>query len=259
MNKKIFLPFLGLLLVSGYLVISSCQKDAKPTAAKPDYSFIQEFDSMPDMLRQGWVAVNNSRPLGTTTWSTGDYHWNNDPKKGISAVGAYPAYSSSHSGRDFVACLNNCQDDPALPTDPKGNASCWLLSPSVPMKDGDKIVFYTRTADQPSALKDKMEVRLNFNNAGTNVGNDWNTIGDFTKVALIVNENFTNDGYPGGDPATSATAEGWKRYEYTISGMPIPKRSRFAFRYFVPDAGPNGTNGTGVGVDAVEFISKYIP
>jgi hypothetical protein len=255
MNKKIFLPFLGIAIAAGIIIISSCQKDAVPVAPKVDYSFTQDFDSMSAMLAQGWTAKNNSRPLGTTTWASGEYHWLNDPKKGISPVGSYPGYNTSHSGRDYAVCLNTCQDDPAVVSD-FSEASCWLISPAVPLKNGDIISFWTRTLDEPTGFKDKMELRINTNNSGVEVGNDSSTVGDFTFKALVVNEAFTGDGYPGG---TAPSGREWTNYTYTISNMPVPKMGRFAFRYYVPEAGPNGKNGTGVGVDAVEFKSKYIP
>ena len=114
MNKKIFLPFISLAIVAGIIIVSSCQKDAKAVEPKKDYSFVQDFDSVEGVLNQGWVSKNNSRPLGTTTWNSGEYHWLNDPKKGISPVGSYPGYNTSHSGRDYFVCLNTCQADPAV-------------------------------------------------------------------------------------------------------------------------------------------------
>jgi hypothetical protein len=249
MNKKLFLPFLSLFLLAGFVVINSCQKDALPTPEQKDYSFTQAFDSTQAMMQQGWVATNNSRPLGISTWSLGEYHWFNDPKKGIQPVGSYPGAATSHSGRDYVICTSGAQADPADITLPRGQASCWLMSPAVPMKNGDKIIFFTRTATNPSNLKDKLEVRLNLNNASVNVGDDQNSIGDFTTLALTVNDAFTTNGYPGE----------WTKYEYTVTGRPVPKMARFAFRYLVPDAGPGGKNGTGIGIDEVQFVSKYIP
>lgn len=248
MNKKIFLPFISLAIVAGIIIVSSCQKDAKAVEPKKDYSFVQDFDSVEGVLNQGWVSKNNSRPLGTTTWNSGEYHWLNDPKKGISPVGSYPGYNTSHSGRDYFVCLNTCQADPAVATD-FSEASCWLFSPAVPMKDGDVISFWTRTLDNPTSFIDRLELRINTSNSSTEVGNDSSTVGDFTLKALTVNESFSPVGYP---------AE-WTNYTYTITGRPVPKMGRFAFRYYVPNAGPAGVNGTGTGLDAVEFKSRYIP
>lgn len=245
MNKKIFLPFLGMAFIAGFIIVTSCQKDAKPVAPKIDYSFVQEFDSMEAMLNQGWAAKNNSRPLGTSTWATGQYAW--DASSGT--FSGYPGANTSHSGVDYVQCNYTCQGDPPNRLIEPGTASCWLISPAVPMKDGDKIVFWTRTLDNPATFKDKMEFRINYNNSSVEIGNDWSTVGDFTTLVTTVNGAFNATDYP---------AE-WTKYEYTVTGRPVPKMGRFAFRYFTPDAGASGSNGQGVGVDAVEFISRYIP
>ena len=254
MNKKIFIPFLGVALLAAFIIISSCQKDAKPVEPKVDYSFVQEFDSMEGMLHQGWVAKNNSRPLGTSTWATGQYSWS----ASCGTVSGYPGASTSHSGIDYVLCNFSAQGDPAQ-GQPKGEASCWLISPAVPMKDGDIIKFWSRTLDCQAQFKDRMEFRINPNNSSVEVGNDSSTVGDFTLKAIVINPNLTATGYPGGDPPPVGQCQGWTQYTYTISGAPIPKLGRFAFRYYTPDAGNAGANGQGVAVDKVEFISKYIP
>ncbi len=244
MQKKIFLPFLTLSLVASFIIMNSCKKDAAPAAGAKDYSFYQGFDSTEAIQQQGWTSKNNSRPLGTTTWGTGEYHWLYDPKKGISAVGTYPGNSTTHSGEDYIICTFNSTDAVTAPD--VANSSDWLISPAVPLKDGDVISFWTRTKDNPTTAPDMLELRINQVNSGVEVGNNYNTLGDFTKLALTVNPNLTSNGYPGA----------WAQYSYTISGSPIPKMGRFAFRYVVPHGGSTGPNGTGVGIDDVNFNSK---
>ena len=244
MQKKLFIPFLTLCLVASFIIINSCKKDAAPAGPDKDYSFYQGFDSTEAIKQQGWTAKNNSRPIGTTTWGTGEYHWLNDPKKGISAVGTYPGNSTTHSGEDYIICTFNCTDTAPAPR--RATSSDWLISPAVPMKDGDVITFYTRTKDNPTTAPDNLELRINQVNSGVEVGNDSGSVGDFSKLALAVNPKLTSSGYPGA----------WAVYSYTISGTPVPKMGRFAFRYYVPRGGPTGPNGTGVGVDDVTFTSK---
>lgn len=244
MQKKIFLPFLVLSLVASFVIMDSCKKDAAPAAASKDYSFYQGFDSTEAIANQGWTAKNNSRPLGTTTWGTGEYHWLNDPKKGISAVGTYPGNSTTHSGEDYIICTFNCTGAVTAPA--KAVSSDWLISPAVPLKNGDVISFYTRTKDNPTTAPDRIELRINQLNSGVEVGNDSSTVGDFTTLALSVNPNLTSSGYP----------NTWTQYTYTITGSPVPKMGRFAFRYYVPNGGPTGPRGTGVGIDDVNFSSK---
>ncbi len=244
MNKKIFIPFLSASLITGFIIIASCKKEDTPAAAPKDYSFVQEFDSMEAMLKQGWVVRNNSRPLGTTVWSTGAFAY--DAKKGPSG---YPGANTSHSGTDYALCAYTTQGDP-VPRNPGngqiGRASCWMISPAVPMKNGDKIIFYSRTLASPATYVDRMEFRINYNNASVEVGNDSSAVGDFTTLAVSINPGLTGSGYP---------AE-WTKYEVNVTGSNVPKMGRFAFRYYTPDSGPGGSNGQGVGVDAVEFISK---
>ena len=244
MQKKIFIPFLSVTLLACFIIINSCKKDLAPADAPKDYSFYQGFDSTEAIQQQGWTAKNNSRPLGTTTWGTGEYHWLNDPKKGISPVGTYPGNSTTHSGEDYVICTFNCTGAVTAPN--RANSSDFLISPEVPLKNGDIISFWTRTKDNPTNAPDRLELRINPINSGVEVGNDSSTVGDFTKLALTINPNLTMNGYPGA----------WTQYTYTITGTPVPKLGRFAFRYFVRNGGPTGPNGTGVGIDDVNFTSK---
>ena len=245
MQKKIFLPFLSISLVASFIIMNSCKKDAAPgTSLDKDYSFYQGFDSTEAIQQQGWTAKNNSRPLGSTTWGTGLYHWNNDPKKGISPIGTYPGNSTTHSGEDYIICTFNSTGSVTAPA--TATSSDWLISPAVPLKNGDVITFYTRTKDNPTTAPDNLELRINQVNSGVEVGNDSSSLGDFTKLALAVNPNLSTNGYPGA----------WTEYQYTITGSPVPKMGRFAFRYYVPRGGPTGPRGTGVGIDDVSFNSK---
>ena len=246
MQKKLFIPFLVLTLVACFVIINSCKKDVGPGELPKDYSFYQGFDSTEAIKQQGWTAKNNSRPLGTTTWGTGEYHWLNDPKKGISPVGTYPGNSTTHSGEDYVICTFNCTGNVVSPA--KATSSDWLITPAVPIKDGDIISFWTRTKDKPTNAPDRLELRINQFNSGVEVGNDSGSVGDFSKLALTVNPLLSSTGYPGD----------WTQYSYTVSGSPVPKLGRFAFRYYVVNGGPHGPNGTGVGIDDFSFTSKKL-
>lgn len=244
MHKKIFIPVLATTLIAGFIIINSCKKDVGPAAAPKDFSFFQGFDSTDVIKREGWTAKNNSRPIGATTWGTGEYHWQYDPKKGLSQVGAYPGNTTTHSGEDYIICTFNSAGTATAPD--VAVSSDWLISPEVPLKNGDVITFYSRTQDNPATSNDRLELRINQVNSGVEVGNDSSSVGDFTILALTINPTLTAVGYPAV----------WTKYEYTISGSPVPKMGRFAFRYYVPDSGPNGSRGTGVGVDDVSFSSK---
>lgn len=242
MNKKLFIPFIGSVLIGGFILLNSCKKESVNTT-KPyvTYSWYQEFDSIEAALQQGWVVRNNSRPLGSATWTSGNYYW--DSKGGAPA--GIGANSYSHSGSDYALVDYNSQGDPAS-GDPPGQASNWLISPATLFKNGDVISFWTRVEENPATYPDKLEFRVNLNNKSINVGEDATSVGDFTTLATTVNPAVSPDGFP-------AT---WTKYTYTITGLTAPKWGRFAFRYATPDAGPSGNNGNGIGIDDVHFDSN---
>jgi len=68
-------------------------------------------------------------------------------------------------------------------------------------------------------------------------------IGDFDSLLLEINPTMATGVYP----------ESWTQYTFTISGLSTPTSGRFAFRYFVTDAGPNGSNSNYIGIDNIVF------
>ena len=65
---------------------------------------------------------------------------------------------------------------------------------------------------------------------------------------LDINSSLSPLGYP----------QEWTKYTLTVSGVPGTStiNGRFAFRYFVPQGGPDGNNAGLIGVDEVSFTSK---
>ncbi len=246
-KKYSFVTFFLSLALFAVVLIQACKKDEAPAPAAPDYSWVEEFDTLANAINDGWGVINNSRPIGTDSWVQGQYLIDNKGK-----LGGYSPASYSYSGQDFALCTFNANSG-------AGIISCWLITPVTTMKNGDIIRFYTRTLAEPATYPDRLQVRLNPNSASVNVGSGPladNTVGlatgDFSTLLLDINPNLVlsgADAYPG---------TGWKQYTLTLSGLPptLVKR-RFAFRYFIPiDAGATGSNGQGVGIDKVEFISK---
>src|SRR5215468_4283040 len=66
------------------------------------------FDDVPDLPASGWVTVNRSNPIGTTSWFQGD-------------AGVFPA---STGNPDSYAAANFLNTSFA-----GGNISDWLLTP----------------------------------------------------------------------------------------------------------------------------------
>ncbi len=230
--KKIYIPFLGVALISFLFVLNSCKRNVQPQQQITDQiSFSQSFDSIQAAINQGWVLKNNSRPLGTTSWFQGVY-------------AAFPGGFNSYTGADYIAA--NYQNAAAPPVGGESTISNWLISPARPIKNGDVISFYTRSFSNPATYPDRLELRLN-TNGSTEVGNDSATVGDFTKLVLTINPNVNPTSYPAV----------WTQYSYTIDGLVTPKSSaRFAFRYYKP-LRRNAAGGYGgyIGIDEVTFTS----
>lgn len=237
-KKYIVAPFI--LFVFTACIITACRKDTAPPAPAPNYSFIEEFDTLANAIDRGWVSINNSRPLGTAGWLQGDFGASKFGNKGFSAA------SFSYSGQDFVVATSDATTD-------VGTISAWLISPKVMMKNGDQISFFTRTYANPADFPDRMQVLLNTFSGSVNVGTGplsnnavATNLGDFTTIMLDINPMLTITGYPGD----------WKEYTLTISGLAGTEERRFAFRYFVTNGGTNGDNSIGTALDKVQFKSN---
>jgi hypothetical protein len=262
----------GLLFVSlalGVLItiVVSCVKDPvvrntlPPPATPASASFVEEFDSVSKLSGRGWVIRNNSVPVGQSSWRQGRYEATPISTAGtkggflgpVPYVG-FPAYSISKTPQDFISC------DISAIGDMGGNGgtlSAWLISPPLPMKNGDRIVFHTRAIDDsnyPVFLKDRLQVRLNGVDGSPNVGLTETSTGNFATLLLDINPTYvTND--PSGYPRT------WRKYTVTLSGLPAAgiTQGRFAFRYYGVDAGFfGGSSGANypslVGIDSLAFI-----
>jgi hypothetical protein len=64
-------------------------------------------------------------------------------------------------------------------------------------------------------------------------------------TAYIVNPTLAVGGYP----------EVWTQFTATVTGAPAPTCGRFAFRYYVTNGGPSGSNSNYIGLDLVEFTT----
>ena len=184
------------------------------------------FNDITTLPGAGWVQTNNSAPLGATGWFQG-----NDV--------VFPAQSgaaTSYIGANF----NNASG--------AGTISDWLITPVLSLSNGETISFYTRTTDAPT-FADRLELRLSTAGTSSSVGSTATSVGDFTSLLLTVNPNLTTTGYP-------AT---FTQFTATITGLSGPATGRFAFRYFVTDAGPDGNNSDYIGIDTVQVAAVPEP
>jgi hypothetical protein len=273
MKKNKILLFFGLafILVSGFII--ACKKDtfkagkvvSPPQTVNP--SFIEEFDTVGNLVAKGWVFQNNSSPAGSTGWRQGRYEPSDMVQFSFLAPVAFvgfPAYSAHSTPNDFVSCDVSAASDQASGT---ANYSAWLISPKLPLKNGDQIIFYTRAIDDsnyPVFTKDRMQVRANYTDGSSDVGNTDSSFGGFTTLLLDINSDYVNNDPAGNPSGAPGYPEDWTQITITLSGLPnngSVAGGRFAFRYLATDAGLFGgllaTNyPTVVGIDQLSFISK---
>lgn len=245
------------------ITIVSCEKEPAspqvrpplPTVTNP--SFVEEFNNVGDLTSKGWMFANKSFPVGETGWRQGRYESANMAQyKFLGPVTylGFPAYSADKLPTDFVSCDVTAVND-------FGKISAWLVSPTVSMKNGDQIIFYTRATSDllyPVYTKDRMQVRANFTDGSVSLPDTG--IGNFTNLLLDINPTYKYN-----DPATGPGGypQAWSKYTITLSGLPAAgaPKARFAFRYLGEDAGLAGGNSgnnypTIVGVDSLAFRSN---
>ncbi|MDB5205568.1 MAG: hypothetical protein JWR72_643 [Flavisolibacter sp.] len=222
----------------------SCRNDEYLTTPlpTPDQSFTEEFDTVSSTLNRGWKIINASVPKGSSIW-----------QQGGSINPWFPAFSSNGTYVGFIgADYESVRGGPGI-------ISNWLISPLITMQNGDKITFYTRSWNQFDGASDttdygnRLQLRLNTSNESLNVGQGDNA-GDFSTPLLDINPTLIYSSTTTPDP--NAYPTNWTRFEGTVFGLNGPTKGRFAFRFYVNDAGLCATcNGNGVGIDRVQYQS----
>lgn len=233
-----------LLLGAVFATLQSCRNDEHLAMAPPvpDQSFVEQFDTMQNAYNRGWRWINKSVPVGPSTWTQAP---------GSASMSAYSS-RGTNQGAAYVDYLSTSGTN-------NGIISNWLISPSLIMQNGDKIVFYTKTdvftptsgTTPPTDFGARMQVCINETNDGLNVG-EGDDPGNFTTIHEI---NAKEDEHLPSNPLPSAYPANWTRFEATVFGLNKPIRSRFAFRYYLHGAGGNG-KGNGIGIDSVAYISR---
>ncbi len=186
-------------------------------------SLLQEgFDDISTLPGSGWVLINNSDPIGSSIWFQGN-------------TGVFSAHDPNNTDAYIAANFNNVNGP--------GTISNWLLTPMLSIQDGNELRFWTRTTSG-SNLPDRLELRMSLSGSSSDVGSTAVSVGDFTEVLMEINPGLAVGGYPGS----------WTQYTIVVSGVPVPLNGRFAFRYFVEDGGPSGSNGNYIGIDTVEYL-----
>lgn len=183
-----------------------------------------------------WVTTNQSSPSTTTLWSKAAYTSTSTTPNQIfsSGVGGIPVGQAG--GNNSFALVNYSSTTGA------GDISNWLIVPAINVKDGDTVSFYTRKGtDGTTDYPDRVELRYSTTTATTIPTGGSTSVGSFTNVGVTVNPNLA---------AGFVYPKVWTKYSFTVSGVgttPVPVR--FAFRYFVIDGGPSGSNSDIIGID----------
>ena len=184
-------------------------------------SLSEGFESV---LPAGWTVVNNSAPIGTTSWFQGEVAHHFAAQAGTAASYAAADYFNGADHSDI---------------------STWLITPTLSFNNGDVLSFFTRSTQ---LYPDRLEVRFS-GVGGTDVGTTATSVGTFTTLLLAVNPGLTPMGYP----------DSWTHYSATISGLGGATSGAIAFRYFVTDGGSQGLNSEYIGIDTVTITAVPEP
>ncbi len=186
----------------------------------------ESFSDLTQLSEAGWTIVNRSLPIGPTTWFQG----NTDVMDAYSQPG-------------YIAVNAGCAIDSGT-----GDAarSVWLITPMLPLSNGDSIVFRTRAANT-SWYADRLQVRFSTAGPSSDVGTDPESTGDFAGLLLDINPEMNTRAYP----------DDWTMYTVSVSGIPNPVTGRIAFRYYLP-AG-SAYRGNYIGIDNFAFFDAPPP
>ncbi|MEO6405702.1 MAG: choice-of-anchor J domain-containing protein [Ferruginibacter sp.] len=203
------------------LVLTAGCKKHDPS---PSYILAEEFASVHQMPGNDWKFVNNNSPNITAEWMQGF--------TGSKGSLGFPAQSYKNSADEYVF-INGSYSYVTGPAD----ISSWMITPSVMLKNGDIVRFYTRSSYSSGSI-DRLQLLLNETSDSYEVGNTPASVGMFTKILLDINPNQTPDGFPAV----------WTFNTVTISGLNGTIKTRLAFRYVV-----SGLTASGIGVDQLSI------
>ena len=235
---------LVVLCAFGFVALQSCKNDSHLAAPPPiaNQSFVEEFDTLQNAYNKGWRWINSSVPVGPTNWMQGP------------GTALMMPYSSKGTNRGIAF-----SDYLATAGTNNGIISNWLISPTVTMQNGDKIIFYTKTLMSSAGASGtdwgaRLQVRIN--RSETAVVGKGEDVGNFNRDSALVDINPLELENLNAFPDPRAYPSGWTRFEATIVGLNGPTKGHFAFRYYLHGAGSAGA-GNGVGVDSVAYVGKH--
>jgi len=207
-------------------------------------SFTEAFDDMLILPTMDWFYFNNSDEpaVGYDGWIQGI----DDPR-----ITAHMGAGTAYAGANYQATSGPAGTE---------TISTWMLLPQRQLKNGDTLKFWTRCVTPLTTIyPDRMQVRMSTAGASTNVGTLPFDVGDFTTLLIDINPTYSQQ-QPTNNPPTNGYPDTYTQYTLTVSGLPSGGMSgRFAFRYFVENAGLNGINSNFIGVDTLEYTAATGP
>ena len=226
------------------------------TAQAQTNVFAFGFDGTTDaMVAAGWSRSNQSTSPSTTLWTIATYTpvvVSTTPPVVQPTPFQTQAYTNGQTapvplgqagGANSFALVNYTSSSSALANG--ATISNWLFTPIVNVQNGDVVTFYSRigkySATNTASFADNLQLRMSTNGGFTTAPSTGPTdLGDYTNLLVDINPNFNLTSYP-------AT---WTQYSYTVAGLDGPTDVKFAFRYYVINGGPNGTNSDIIGLDS---------
>ncbi|CAN5465098.1 hypothetical protein BH10BAC5_BH10BAC5_11850 [soil metagenome] len=186
--------------------------------------YSDDFDgdnTVAGLQARGYKAINNSVPVGTTSWFQGN----------PAAFVAFNGPTSGYVGANF----NNT-------TGGTGIIDTWLIFPRVVggIVAGDSLTFWSRSSDAGVNYPDS--IRVMYSAAGDSaVAGTWVELGRYKVV----------------NPTAGAPNNGYelRGFRAGTSGA----NGRFAIVYHVNGAGPAGNNSDYIGIDAARIQRTVTP
>lgn len=196
-------------------------------------SFTDNFDTIEQSIANDWLIGNFSEPLGESEWI-----WGSETPFTAQAGAAHT---------QMVVNFNS--------TTGNGTISNWLLTPLLQFRPGSTVSFYTRTVSG-APYADRLQIRLCTGQPCNTIGPGATGVSGFTTLLRDINPNLQAgpdasgvNGYP----------DQWARFELGHAhGVPSSGTGRVAFRYFVPNGGPDGLHSNIIGLDTVRIEAAPI-
>ena len=191
---------------------------------------ISEGFNTPNTLPAGWITRNQSTTIGTSTICWNSITSVTDPDDN--------PVVEPFEGAAFGAAFFNC-------TTGANTLNVFLLTPALTnLQNGNVLTFQTISA---GTYADRMQVLLclgaTCGDAGS-TGTGDSAVGQYTTTLLDINPTLSATGYP----------STWTPQSITLTGLPNGANAgRIAFRYYVTNGGPSGSNSNVVGIDSVQL------